>query len=115
MAFLPTVLNGGGAGETFLADSSSFTTASVTFTPGALGLVVVESSKGGSPDTPTVSGWTLVAATTNGAGRNVAVFRNNSPSNGTITADFAGVTQTGAVIAVLEVARWSPHAGVEWL
>lgn len=93
------------------ADANSYTTAS-SFTPGANRLVLafVENSKGSTADTPTVSGnsltWVQVTTVTFSTGnrRRLTLFRamGASPTNGALTADFAGVNQTSIAISVFE-------------
>lgn len=94
------------------ADANSYTTAS-SFTPGANRLVLafVENSKGSTANTPTVTGnsltWVQVAtvAFSTGSRRRLTLFRamGASPTNGALTADFAGVNQTSIAISVFEL------------
>lgn len=88
-------------------DASSYTTASITPSANKLILVAVENTKDTTPDIPTLSGngltWVQVN-TTNGQVVRITLFRSMgaSPSAGTITIDFAGVTQTGAMWSIAE-------------
>lgn len=92
-------------------DATSYATSSIS--PGAnkLILATVTSSKGSTPDVPTLSGngLTWVQITTNnydntGTQRTMTMFRalGSSPTSGAVTASFAG-TQTACTIIIDEI------------
>jgi hypothetical protein len=82
-------------------------------TPNALLLAYVTNTKASAPNTPTFSGngltWvqvdTMTFNTVGSATERLTVFRAQgaSPTSGTGTADFAGATQTGCIVQVVEV------------
>lgn len=96
MSITATQLTTGGA-----ASGTSFTTASISPTPGRLILVSVGSDRGaGLPNTPTISGcnmtWTLILSRADsGSARRESLFRglSTNPSSGALTIDFAGQDQ----------------------
>ena len=87
-------------------DATSYATASITPGTSELELVAVVNSKGTTPDTPTITGYTQVATVTYASiaapQRRVTLLRylNSSPSAGALTIDFAGATQTGCAWAI---------------
>ena len=102
------------AGVSSATDASSYTTtASWTPTAGQLVIVAVENALSGTPTTPTLSGNGLTWGTpiksylydSSGTQFRLSIFAaltGGSPSNGTVTADFGGVTQLAGSISVEE-------------
>jgi hypothetical protein len=101
------------AGYNASGQSSWTTSASITPTAGRFVIITVTSGTSSStnPNIPTVSGcnmtWTYVNGYLNAIGlsRRISVFRGVavSPTNGAITADFAGQNQVGCTIEVAEM------------
>lgn len=96
-------------------DAASYTTAQFTPTANTVLWVAVENSHGSAATLPTLSSspaltWTQQAAG-NGTTKRLTVFTasaGTSPAATTITADFAGVTQTGCTISVEESTGLDP-------
>jgi len=89
-------------------NATSYTTPSVSWSAGDLLIVGVFNDKATTPDTPTLSGgsltWTEIATLVSDDGvERLTAFRASPSSlgSGTLTADFAGNTQTGCCILVL--------------
>src|SRR5882672_10399835 len=88
--------------------ATSFATASITPTSKALVLVAVSQHAASAPASPTVSGNSLTYVQVDAVNYDVTgnwrttLFRalGTSPSAGTITIDFAGVSQTAVVWSV---------------
>ena len=101
------------AGYNAGGQSSWTTSSSITPTAGRFVIITVTSgtSSATNPNIPTISGcnmtWTYVNGYLNAIGlsRRISVFRGVavSPSNGAITADFAGQNQVGCTIEVAEM------------
>lgn len=92
-------------------DATSYTTSSISPTSNCLIIASVTSSKGSTPDTPTLSGngltWVQIATNnfdSAGTQRTLTLFRamGSSPSSGAVTADFGGATQTACTIVINE-------------
>lgn len=92
-------------------DATSYATTSITPAANKLIIATVTSSKGTTPNTPTLSGngLTWVQILTNnfdtvGTQRTITMFRamGSSPTSGAVTADFGGATQTACTIIVDE-------------
>lgn len=100
------------AGTASTSGATSYATGSVTPMTNALVLVTVINSKASAPDTPTVSGNSLTYVqidtvtfnTIASATERITLFRalGAVPTAGAVTADFAGATQTGCIISVVE-------------
>lgn len=91
-------------------DASSWTTASITPTGNSLVEAAVASSLLAGPAAPTLSGngltWVQVATRTFASTRRITLFRAlaASPSSGSVTIDFGGVTQLACAWSISEYA-----------
>lgn len=126
--FLRKAAAGGGGGSSvyatlgirelsFIASTTGATSygSSIAYlpTPNALLLAYVTNTKASAPNTPTFSGngltWvqvdTMTFNTVGSATDRLTIFRAQgaSPTSGTGTADFAGATQTGCIVHVVEI------------
>jgi hypothetical protein len=115
----PFLCSGGGAPPVSIVNlttgtdavgGASFTTASITLTANKLGLLAVASRMNSSvtPNTPTITGWTLIDAIEYDTGapsqKKISLFRRlaGTDSTGTLAIEFAGQSQTHCVWVVDE-------------
>ncbi len=93
-------------------DQSAYATPAYQPAPNSLVLAVVINTKAGAPDTPTFSGnglrWVEIGTTSfntlDAATERITLFRaqGGAPTASPGTADFAGASQTGCIIQVVE-------------
>jgi hypothetical protein len=108
---LPVEFNQLLAATASTSGATSYATSSFTARRNSLVLLVVVNSKASAPDTPTVSGngltWVQIDTYTYGSiaspVQRLTVFRAmGEPTAGAATADFAGATQTGCCLYVVQ-------------